>query len=94
MGGPMIFSRKSKRKNGFPTEEDQLLVLEYNQVNHRRVIVELGSETDPKKSEIEQKNKESVSIRGELLASVEKRNLVETFLSVVDDGKGSFIVGI
>jgi hypothetical protein len=88
MGGPMMFSGKVKRKNGLPGEEDKLLGLEYRQVKLRRVIVELNS-ADGK----DVKNG-GVLIKGDLLKWVGRDVLYETFLSVVDDGKGSFVVAL
>lgn len=86
MGGPMMFSGKVKRKNGLPGEEDKLLGLEYRQVRLRRVIVEL--------TDADGKGTDGSLIKGELLSWVGRDVLVETFCSVVDDGKGSFIVAL
>jgi len=86
MGGPMLFSGKAKRRNELPGEEDKLLGLEYRQVRLRRVIVELNG--------VDGKGKDGNLIKGELLGWVGRDVLVETFCSVVDDGKGSFIVAL
>ena len=88
MGGPMMFSGKVKRKNGLPGEEDKLLGLEYRQVKLRRVIVELN---DAEGTGI--KNGGNL-IKGDLLKWVGRDLLYETFVSVVDDGKGSFVVAL
>jgi len=89
MGGPMLFSGKVKRKNGLPGEEDKVLGLEYRQVKLRRVIVELEDGGTFGRSE-----KGGRLYKGELLGWVGRDVLVESFYSVVDDGKGSFIVSL
>ena len=90
----MLFSGKAKRKNGLPEEDDKLLGLEYRQVKLRRVIVELSDDTDGKETRNGSGSREKGEslIKGEVLGWVGRDALVENFFSVVDDGKGSFIV--
>ncbi|SRR5579859_4316889 len=96
MGGPMLFSGKAKRKNGLPGEEDKLLGLEYRQVKLRRAIVELGNDTGGKGTQNGSGSggKGESLIKGEIQGWVGRDALVENFFSVVDDGKGSFIVSL
>jgi len=85
----MLFSGKVKRKKGLPGEEDKVLGLEYRQVSLRRVIDELEDGGTFRRSQ-----KGGRFYKGELLEWVGRDVLVESFYSVVDDGKGSFIVSL
>jgi len=84
IGGPMMMSGMHRDKSNLPAAEDQIVAIEYRQIEIRQLAEHELEESDGEVME--------GMFSGRLMDCVDKQALFQIFSAAVEDEKGSWIV--
>ena len=82
IGGPMMMQGMHRKKTNFPASEDQIVAVEYSQVEFKRSS-ETGAEPDSVDGNVRE---------ARLKENIAEEDVPEIFPSPADNGKGSWII--